>query len=179
MRTRPEDLRVMEPEIFRKMSRRDIARMEFVVKKRQEAIVKKSIKLRFLKERLKILDVNEFGGIEQKEYTQLVEEINKNYMKMLENVDNPLQVYRSDKEMIAEEIKRQDETISSARRIIYPLFGIALFINSLIIIGVYYQNKQGEKAAPNIELRRQIREMHDNLSNPDTQVPLNAILRNN
>lgn len=174
MRSKPQDMRVMEPEIFRKMSRRDIARLKFVTKKREEAKINSSVKLRFQRERLKLLDFHEFGGIEQKNYDQLVEEINQNY-KMLENVDKPLQIYKSEKDLVTEEIKRQDETISKARRVIYPIFAMALFINSLIIIGIYYQNKQSDKNAPKLEMRRQIREMQENLSNPDTQVPLNAI----
>ena len=144
MRSHPEELRVMEPIIFRKMSRRDIARMKFVTKRRQRDKINSSFKLKFQEQRLKLLDVQEHGGMEQKSYKQLVEEINQNY-KRLENVDKPLQVYKDDKEVVQQIIKKQDETISRARKIIYPIFGIAFLINSLILIGIYYQKKEGDK----------------------------------
>ncbi|CAI2374975.1 unnamed protein product [Moneuplotes crassus] len=144
MRSHPEELKVMEPEIFKKMSRRDIARLKYVTKRRQMDKINSNLKLRLQHERLKILDVTQDGGMDQKSYDQIVEDINRNY-KQLENVEKPLQVYKTEKEMIIEKKKQQDVQISKAKRYVYPFFGIAFVINSILLIGYYYQDKEAKK----------------------------------
>ena len=170
MRSHPEELKVMEPELFRKMSRRDIARLKYVTKRRRQDKINSSLKLRFQQERLKLLDIKEDGGMEQKSYDQIVEEINQNY-KRLENVDKPLQVYKDEKELVQEKIKEQDESLKKARRYIYPAFGIAFIINAMIIIGVYYQKKEGDK----FKRRDQMKEMMNNYYEESSHIPLEVI----
>lgn len=111
-RTEPEEMKVMQPEFVKKLSRKDLARLKYVVKRRELEKINKSIKLKFQFERLKLLDVIEDGGASTKSYKQLASEISNNY-KLIEQFDNPLQVYKDEKAAIQEEFKRQDEHISS------------------------------------------------------------------
>ena len=167
MRSHPEELKVMEHDMIKKMSRRDIARMTFVRKRREMEKINKSIRLRLRQEQLKLHDVLEHGGMEQKNYDQLVEEINRNY-KQLEQIDRPMMIYKSEKEMVAEKIKEQDETISTFKKYFYPIVAFAFVVNAIILIGVYYQNKQIDQQAPIWETRDKMREFERDLKHNPT-----------
>ena len=139
-RKHPTDLKVMQPEFLKKFSRRDLARLKYVVKKREMNKINSKLRYRLQEERLKFLDLIEDGGMQSKSYDQLVEEINKDYKK-LEEVDKPIMVYKSQQELVKEEIKKQDESFGKVKRVYYPIvFGIFV-IYSIFMIGYYYQDK--------------------------------------
>ena len=78
-RKHPTDLKVMQPELLKKFSRRDLARLKFVVKKREMEKINSKLRYRLQEERLKFLDLIEDNGMASKSYDQLVAEINQNY----------------------------------------------------------------------------------------------------
>ena len=55
----------------------------------------------------------------------------------------------------------EEESIQKVKTVYYPLVGFAFLVNSLIIIGVYYQNKTSQKNERDIEYREQLRNLSD------------------
>jgi curved DNA-binding protein CbpA len=174
MRSHPGDLKVMEPIIIQKMSRRDIARMKFVLKRREMEKINRNIFKRMRYHKLNLERITENDGIETKSYDQLVEEINKNYKK-LEQVDKPLVVYQTEQQIIESKKKQHEEIGSFIKRYIYPIIGIAFLINSLILIGVYYQNKQSERSEHIWEKRRNYMSIARNSEDSSSHVPKNLL----
>ena len=61
--------------------------------------------------------------------------------KALEQIESPLALYKDQEAQIAEVKKNQDETLKKAKKVYYPFMTVAIIINSLLIIGYYYQDK--------------------------------------
>jgi len=172
MRSHPDELKVMQPEIIKKMSRRDIARMKFVSKRREMEKINRNIRKRYQEHKIMIENIMEDDGMEYKKYDQLVEEIKKDH-KRLEQVDNPMIIYKTDQETITEETKKQDERVHSVRRVLYPILLAAFIINSLIIIGVYHQNKQSARNSKTWEKRESLNLLKRSQNDQSGHVPKN------
>jgi hypothetical protein len=90
------------------MSRRDIARIQFIQKFRKTQRIKNSVKLR-LQEELEFMRDVEDGtvGLKQMNYKQLVEHINQD-LKALEFQDKPIMLYK-DEQTTMQEIKQKQD----------------------------------------------------------------------
>ena len=74
-------------------------------------------------------------------------------------VDKPLQVYKDEQAEIEGILKRQDETISRFKWYFYPIVGILAVVNGAILVGMYYQEKQGRKDMAMVERIGKMRDM--------------------
>ena len=104
MRSNPEDLQeqIMQPDWIRKMSKRDKARHEFVMKYRHRLTVDNSVR-HTVEQHLEWLEDAKEGRahLRDMKYAQLVEEINKD-QQLLQYVEKPLMLYKDEKAALAE-----------------------------------------------------------------------------
>lgn len=80
------------------------------------------------------------AGQKQMNYTELVEELNKD-QQAIEQIDRPIVLYKSEKEIeVAREfaIKKKAKSI---KRFTYPLWTLAIVVNSLLLVGYYKQDQ--------------------------------------
>ena len=104
MRSNPEDLQeqIMQPDWIRKMSKRDKARHEFVMKYRHRLTVDNSVR-HTVEQHLEWLEDAKEGRahLRDMKYAQLVDEINKD-QQLLQYVEKPLMLYKDEKAALAE-----------------------------------------------------------------------------
>ena len=68
-------------------------------------------------------------------YKELVEDMNKD-IKALEYIEKPLILFKEEKEMIAERVKKQDESLKKVSKIVWPMWTLIFFINTAL--GIAY-----------------------------------------
>ena len=89
----------LKPDYLKKMSKRDLARANFVKNFRKKQAIKKSVKNTLTVEMEKMKDFEEgIAGMKQMNYNELVDEINKD-RKALEEIDKPLTLYKNKQEL--------------------------------------------------------------------------------
>ena len=141
----------MQPDWIRKMSKRDKARHEFVMKYRHRLTVENSVR-HTVEQHLEWLEDAKEGRahLRDMKYAQLVEEINKD-QQLLQYVEKPLVLYQDEKAALAEIQKEQQESLKQVKKVVYPFWTIAMIFNSLLLIGYYYQDKQIMKGQARID----------------------------
>eukprot|EP00347_Sterkiella_histriomuscorum_P009334 403341609 len=159
LRSSPDELHenFMQPVQMQKMSKRDKARQKFVREHRDKMLIKRSVSNSIIEQMEFIKDVEEGSHIHRNmNYKQLVEEMNKD-LKALEQQERPIMLYKEEKQMMEEVRKKQDESLNTVRKIVYPFWIVAIMVNSILLIGYYYQDKIIEKDAKKISLRDQFK----------------------
>ena len=99
-------------------------------------------------------------------YAELVEDMNED-RKALEQIESPLALFKDQEAQIAEVKKKQDESLKKVKKVYYPMMTFAIIINSLLIIGYYYQDKQIKRNSVRIARQEKLATYADNNLTPE------------
>ncbi len=99
MWTHPEEMDFFQPDHIKKLSKWDLRRMQFVHKFRMNQKMKEVMNLWYAIDdvKYKYQDLVESEGKNTMTYKQIVESMHEEYKK-IENIDNPLQIHKTEKE---------------------------------------------------------------------------------
>ena len=63
--------------------------------------------------------------------------------------------------------EKQDETLKNVKKVYYPFMTVAIIINSLLIVGYYYQDKQIRRNSVRIARQEKLATYADNNLTPE------------
>ena len=153
MMSQPEELHqnIMQPVSRVKMSKRDLARAKFIQQHRRNREIKSSLKNTIIVESEKLKDIEEgVAHLKKMTYKEMVEDINRD-IKALEQIERPVVLFKEEKQDIAERIQKQDESLTKLKRVVWPIWAIVIFVNSLLMIGYSRQERIIERNSQKLE----------------------------
>lgn len=138
------------------MSRRDVARIQFIQKFRRKQRIKNSVKLRLQDELEFMRDVADgTAGLKQMNYMQLVDHINQD-LKALEFQDKPLTLYKDEQATLAEVRKKQDETLAKVKKIAWPFWFGVFVVNTVLLIGYARQDYLIKRGQQRVDIEKKM-----------------------